>query len=81
MVSNLPEEACWRATGRPMESTLSSEETASFQVLSAGQAYFRPSGIRSVYRAEKRRMEREREEKREGRRERKREQKRTRESK
>lgn len=51
MVPNFPDEACWRATGRPMDSTLSREETASFQVLSDGQAYFRPKGIRRVLRA------------------------------
>lgn len=48
IVSNFPEEACCRATGSPMDSTLSSEETASFQVLSDGQAYFNPRGIFKV---------------------------------
>ena len=49
MVSNFPEGACWRATGRPTNSTLSREDTASFHVLSDGHAYFRPRGIRKVY--------------------------------
>lgn len=48
IVSNFPEEACCRATGNPMDSTLSRDETASFQVLSDGQAYFKPSGIFKV---------------------------------
>lgn len=52
MVSNFPEEECCRATGSPIESTLSREETASFQVLSEGQAYFKHKGIRSVWRRE-----------------------------
>lgn len=49
MVSNIPEEACWRATGSPMDNTLSRDDTASFHVLSDGHAYFRPRGIRRVY--------------------------------
>lgn len=49
IVSNFPEEACCRATGNPMDSTLSRDETASFQVLSDGQAYFKPSGIFKVW--------------------------------
>lgn len=48
MVLNLPEEACCRATGSPMDSTFSREDTASFHVLSEGHEYFRPSGTRSV---------------------------------
>lgn len=44
MVSNFPREACWRATGRPVDSTFNKEETASLQVLSDGQAYFMPRG-------------------------------------
>lgn len=48
IVSNFPEEACCRATGNPMDSTLTREETASFQVVSDGQAYFKPSGIFKV---------------------------------
>lgn len=50
MVSNFPDEACWRATGSPMDNTLSRDETASFQVLSDGQAYFKPKGILKVWR-------------------------------
>lgn len=46
--SNFPDEACWRATGNPIDSTFSREETASFQVLSDGQAYFKPKGILRV---------------------------------
>lgn len=48
IVSNLPEEVCCRATGNPMDSTLSRDETASFHVLSDGQAYFKPRGIFKV---------------------------------
>lgn len=48
MVSNLPEGACCRATGSPMDRTFSREDTASFQVLSDGQAYFKPKGILRV---------------------------------
>lgn len=48
IVSNFPEEACWRATGSPIDSTFSREATASFQVLSEGQAYFKPNGILRV---------------------------------
>lgn len=48
MVSNFPDEACWRATGSPTDSALSRDETASFQVLSDGQAYFKPSGVLKV---------------------------------
>lgn len=48
MVSNFPDEACCRATGNPMDNTLSKDETASFQVLSDGQAYFKPKGILNV---------------------------------
>lgn len=48
IVSNFPEEACCRATGSPMDNTLSRDETASFQVLSDGQAYFNPNGIFKV---------------------------------
>lgn len=54
IVSNFPEEACCRATGNPMDSTLSRDDTASFQVLSDGQAYFKPSGIFKVWREIKR---------------------------
>lgn len=54
IVSNFPEEACCRATGNPMDSTLSRDETASFQVLSDGQAYFKPSGIFKVWKEIKR---------------------------
>lgn len=50
IVSNFPDEACWRATGSPIDSTLSRDETASFQVLSDGQAYFKPRGILKVLR-------------------------------
>lgn len=57
MVSNLPEEVCCRATGNPMDSTLSRDKTASFQVLSDGQAYFNPSGIFKVWREIKREYE------------------------
>ena len=49
MASNFPEEECWRATGSPMDSTLSRDETASCQVLSDGQEYFRPRGILRVW--------------------------------
>lgn len=49
MLSNFPEDACCRATGSPMERTLRREETASFHVLSEGQAYFKLSGILNVY--------------------------------
>lgn len=49
MLSNFPEEACWRATGNPTESTLSKEDTASFHVLSEGQAYFRLNGTLRVW--------------------------------
>lgn len=48
ILSNFPEEACCLATGNPIERTLRSEETASFHVLSEGQAYFRLRGILSV---------------------------------
>lgn len=58
IVSNFPEEACCRATGSPMDSTLSREETASFQVLSDGQAYFNPRGIFKLWREMKRRNQR-----------------------
>lgn len=53
MVSNFPDEACWRATGSPMDNTLSRDDTASFHVLSDGQAYFRPKGILKVWRMNK----------------------------
>ncbi len=53
IVSNFPDEACWRATGSPIESTLSRDETASFQVLSDGQAYFKPKGILKVLQVKK----------------------------
>lgn len=49
MVLNLPEEACCRATGSPMDSTFNRDDTASFQVLSEGHEYFRPSGTRRVW--------------------------------
>lgn len=48
MLSNFPEDACCLATGNPMERTLRRDETASFHVLSEGQAYFKLSGILSV---------------------------------
>lgn len=57
IVSNFPDEACWRATGSPMDSTLSSDETASFQVVSDGQAYFKPRGILTVWRVKGKRKE------------------------
>lgn len=57
IVSNFPDEACWRATGSPIDSTLSRDETASFQVLSDGQAYFKPKGIRKVLRMMEKRKE------------------------
>lgn len=53
IVSNFPDEACCRATGSPMDSTLSRDDTASFQVLSDGQAYFRLKGILKVLKAKK----------------------------
>lgn len=57
MVSNFPDEACWRATGSPMDSTLSRDDTASFHVLSDGQAYFKPKGILKVWRMNKRKRQ------------------------
>lgn len=51
IVSNFPDEACCRATGSPMDSTLSRDDTASFQVLSDGQAYFRLKGVLKVLKA------------------------------
>lgn len=58
MVSNFPDEACWRATGNPMDNTLSRDETASFQVLSDGQAYFKPKGILNVLQGKRKNKER-----------------------
>lgn len=49
MLSNFPEEACCRATGSPMERTLRREATASFHVLSEGQAYFKLRGTLRVW--------------------------------
>jgi len=57
IVSNFPDEACWRATGSPIDSTLSRDDTASFQVLSEGQAYFKPKGILKAFRVETNRGE------------------------
>lgn len=57
IVSNFPDEACWRATGSPIDSTLSRDETASFQVLSDGQAYFKPRGILKVLQVKGKREE------------------------
>lgn len=57
IVSNFPDEACWRATGSPIDNTFSSDETASFQVLSDGQAYFNPKGILKVLRVKGKRKE------------------------
>lgn len=58
IVSNFPDEACCRATGNPMDRTFSKDETASFQVLSDGQAYFRPKGVLKVLKVEKRKQPR-----------------------
>lgn len=49
ILSNFPEEACCRATGSPIERTLRREDTASFQVLSEGQEYFKLRGTLRVW--------------------------------